>query len=861
MDVITGTIFHTLKITNLTLPASGFFPTRVGVQLTQEDDSAPQYLTSSGMIWKFPEPAQMQGRLVLTDRTGYGPRPFIGEQDNPLVFRLQFGATMLNPGQDGLAAYFDITLPIGYKSCKVVQSGRPDASLDVFQIDQNADGYPDNRYGSLSIGAFDGAWSSVGQRTCRYQLSKYNRIYHRQVVYVQVRVNNPDNILLKDDARNIWQMRLSSPGATDAGLLLGNLSTPYYNFLANDQVPNLPAGYGLWSGNAAVIVPFFNDIVQPGPGPSSFARSCCGPTLYPRRSEQWLRVFFKPNIPVDPEGSVILDAPDGFDFGADCQLRDLPDDYYAFYGEFEPLLNRLTQNATCKGVRLRERRVPPNIASTYNSARITIASPLNVSGLNYWGFEAYVTNPTSYNLSQQTGWRLWTEDSMAQSLEGSKETMQFNTRQSLNGSKSLPFYDFSWGLYNEPASDIQVSIESLEPNRISTMSIYSMKVARGLRNTSVRVTAPLGYAWSNDLSQFHATMNCGVNLLQPCEDASRAFGTLPHIDPAVQNELVWAQVSFDPNVEYGFDHAVHLPWHSPRTSSNAFFVEVGFMESEISKRMWAAAIEAPRVATTTTTTTTTTTLSTTTSTTTETTTETSTRTTTTTTTMPRVPVCDVQFLNVTVGWAVTGTVEAQSPAAGGMLVRTQNTAKAWVEETPGDARFFALHFVDGLVGWAVGASGAIWWTQDSGVTWGQQVSGTGANLLGLHFVTVGLERKEAGLGGRQQKDKVVAGWAVGEGGTVLKYQDPGGWMQQVTGTSKTLAGVYFVDALQGWVVGDLGTVLRSEDGGLTWAAQVSGTLEFLYRVHFDDPANGWLAGGVGLVLRSSDGGTTWSSWA
>jgi photosystem II stability/assembly factor-like uncharacterized protein len=53
------------------------------------------------------------------------------------------------------------------------------------------------------------------------------------------------------------------------------------------------------------------------------------------------------------------------------------------------------------------------------------------------------------------------------------------------------------------------------------------------------------------------------------------------------------------------------------------------------------------------------------------------------------------------------------------------------------------------------------------------------------------------------------------------------WTPQVSGTSAQLHHTDFIDASTGWAVGDGGTVLKTINGGETWTAQTSGTGAFL----------------------------------
>ena len=127
MHSITASTQHTVKVTGLTRPVAGFFPTRIGAQVTRPDDSRPSYTTSSGhLLMKQADQGTTTGRLVLSDRTGYGPKPFATDTNNILYLRLSFGATLWNNGQKD-AAQIQITLPDGY-SCKVPDGGALDFS-------------------------------------------------------------------------------------------------------------------------------------------------------------------------------------------------------------------------------------------------------------------------------------------------------------------------------------------------------------------------------------------------------------------------------------------------------------------------------------------------------------------------------------------------------------------------------------------------------------------------------------------------------------------------------------------------------------------------------------------------------------
>jgi putative cell wall-binding protein len=66
------------------------------------------------------------------------------------------------------------------------------------------------------------------------------------------------------------------------------------------------------------------------------------------------------------------------------------------------------------------------------------------------------------------------------------------------------------------------------------------------------------------------------------------------------------------------------------------------------------------------------------------------------------------------------------------------------------------------------------------------------------------------------------------------------------------------DASRGWAVGDGGTIIRTTDGGATWTACTSPTSASLYDVEFvRGTTTGWAVGASGTVVKTTDG-VNWS---
>ncbi len=129
--------------------------------------------------------------------------------------------------------------------------------------------------------------------------------------------------------------------------------------------------------------------------------------------------------------------------------------------------------------------------------------------------------------------------------------------------------------------------------------------------------------------------------------------------------------------------------------------------------------------------------------------------------------------------------------------------------------------------------------------WDKQNSGTTDNLRDIYFLNAN------------------TGWAVGEGGTILKTTNGGTtWVTQKIISNAFLIGCYFVDSNTGWVSGDAG-VFKTTDGGATWSPQTGPY--GLTKVYFNDKNNGWTVGGrdgstpyIGDIFKTTDGGITWT---
>ena len=184
--------------------------------------------------------------------------------------------------------------------------------------------------------------------------------------------------------------------------------------------------------------------------------------------------------------------------------------------------------------------------------------------------------------------------------------------------------------------------------------------------------------------------------------------------------------------------------------------------------------------------------------------------------------------------------------------RKQNESSDMLKPTLrlSDPILLRMAFANDQVGWAVGESGMIQFTEDGGATWLMQEAPT-RKLL---YDVAAIDARHA--------------WSVGAGGKLLRTVDGGKtWNEKSSEVAQTLRAVHFVDAKHGWAVGARGTIISTNNGGARWQQQTSGVELNLNDVFFisakegpgEGPSEGWIAGDRGLLLHTTDGGATWSS--
>jgi len=174
-----------------------------------------------------------------------------------------------------------------------------------------------------------------------------------------------------------------------------------------------------------------------------------------------------------------------------------------------------------------------------------------------------------------------------------------------------------------------------------------------------------------------------------------------------------------------------------------------------------------------------------------------------------------------------------------------------------------IYFLNEEIGWWVGDArfeetygAAILGTKDGGIIWDlvwkyPETEDIVYNLYSIH-------------------SSGSTGWAVGEGGLIVKYTEQDQWQVMPTVTDLPLKDVFFIDENHGWISGGYVNssddyciiFLRTTDGGISWEENT----DLNYRIkdiYFENSMHGWAVGHdlneKGIIMETWDGGDTWTT--
>ncbi len=191
----------------------------------------------------------------------------------------------------------------------------------------------------------------------------------------------------------------------------------------------------------------------------------------------------------------------------------------------------------------------------------------------------------------------------------------------------------------------------------------------------------------------------------------------------------------------------------------------------------------------------------------------------------------------------------------GIILRTVDGGRTWETQRTGHGpeAVLDLFFLDRDTGWASTSDGILW-TTDGGEAWhgGRAMSREGTGELNL-FGCAAVQFADA-----------RTGFVVSHHG-ILKSTDGGRRWDFTSAPELAFAGLHFLSPLVGWAVGEGGTIVRTRDGGATWETQKTGLNLFplLRDVKFVDEQHGYVVGFVprwnrSMILYTENGGESWS---
>lgn len=200
---------------------------------------------------------------------------------------------------------------------------------------------------------------------------------------------------------------------------------------------------------------------------------------------------------------------------------------------------------------------------------------------------------------------------------------------------------------------------------------------------------------------------------------------------------------------------------------------------------------------------------------------------------------DVHFINATQGVIV---------GEKGSVLITGNGGSTWTNKsivTGGGsgsddegADIYKVQMLSTSKVFAAGKEGFFAVSNNGGNTWTAQVSGTSADLEGMHFTSES------------------NGYVCYKAGGVRKTNGSGTFTPVTAATSKDLGSIFFISDSKGWTIGEEGRIQYTENSGNTWSAQNLSTVTAdLNDVYFPSEDRGYIAAEDGIILKYIKGTT------
>jgi len=219
----------------------------------------------------------------------------------------------------------------------------------------------------------------------------------------------------------------------------------------------------------------------------------------------------------------------------------------------------------------------------------------------------------------------------------------------------------------------------------------------------------------------------------------------------------------------------------------------------------------------------------------------------------------------------------------GLIIKTVNGGSNWVTvNSEPSLQLWGLFFVNSLTGFIAGSTGRIMKTTNAGVNWVSLTSPTQTSLSSIYFINentgfisgsaIALKTTNQGASWVNMNAPFISGFEnfreiyffnenlglyVSDAGRIVKTTNSGlNWNLVSSGTTQSLFGVKFIDAMTGYACGNAGAIVRTTDGGENWFGQTSPLSEILTDVWFTNASTGYISSWSGKILKTTNGGIT-----
>ena len=203
---------------------------------------------------------------------------------------------------------------------------------------------------------------------------------------------------------------------------------------------------------------------------------------------------------------------------------------------------------------------------------------------------------------------------------------------------------------------------------------------------------------------------------------------------------------------------------------------------------------------------------------------------------------DVQFVDANHGWVLDkGQYDDAVGGIAPFLAETTDGGASWSWVRTGidgplgigfEVVQGGLHFTDPMHGWAVGGLGMILHTADGGQSWvEQQHDSVSPHMLQVTFTDQS------------------TGWIAAERGLFTTIDGGAHWYGRELDVGGDLHDIQFPTPAAGWAVGDGGVVLRSTDAGASWGAVPNASGLSLLGLHCVRSDLCWAVGVCGEIVR------------